>query len=167
MTIRHEIFIPAFPYSRRAVAMDPDFALAHYNLAMEYEALGRTSDALAAARDAARLSGGMAFTVASLARLQARSGERDEARRILADLMERADRGEAVNFFIAMVLDALEERDQVFDWLERAYAAREPMLAWLHIDGEPGFENVRSDARFQALLDRIGMAEQARRFRER
>jgi hypothetical protein len=92
-------------------------------------------------------------------------GEGDKARRILTELTERAGRGEAVNGFVAMVLDALGEREQVFYWLERAFAAREPHLAWCHLTAEPGFENVRSDARFQAFLDRIGMAEQGRRSR--
>ena len=148
--------------SRRALAMDPDFALAHYNLAQDYDALGQLDASIEEADLAARLSGRASFTLALLGRVRARRGERAEARAIAAELQERAGRGEVVNHHVAVVLDALDESDAALEWLERACEAREPMLAWLHVVPFGAFENLRKDARFDALLDRIGMARQMR-----
>ena len=46
------------------------------------------------------------------------------------------------------------------DSVSYSYEAREPTLAWLHVIPLSFFEKLRKDARFDALLDRIGMARQ-------
>jgi len=58
--------------SRQALAMDPDFALAHYNLAQDYDALGQLDASIEEADLAARLSGRASFTLALLGRVRAR-----------------------------------------------------------------------------------------------
>ena len=58
---------------------------------------------------------------------------------------------------IAYLYAHAEEQDQAFKWLERAYNAREPLLVFLRI--EPDWDNMRSDPRFQDLLQRIGLPE--------
>jgi tetratricopeptide (TPR) repeat protein len=50
---------------------------------------------------------------------------------------------------------AAHETELAFEWLERAYEARIPQL--LHLTGDPLFDPIRSDPRFDALLRRIGM----------
>jgi hypothetical protein len=43
--------------------------------------------------------------------------------------------------------------DQVFEWLEKAYEERDSSLVTLN--GNPIFQSIRSDPRFQALLRRM------------
>jgi hypothetical protein len=45
------------------------------------------------------------------------------------------------------------DRNQAFEWFEKVYEAREPSLLWLKV--APNCDNVRSDPRFGALLQRI------------
>jgi TolB-like protein/predicted Zn-dependent protease len=47
------------------------------------------------------------------------------------------------------------DRDRAMEWLERAYAAREPGM--LHVPANVAFETLRDDARFQDLLRRVGI----------
>jgi eukaryotic-like serine/threonine-protein kinase len=49
----------------------------------------------------------------------------------------------------------LDEKDQAFEWLEKAYQERSSKLTDLKID--PDFENLHSDPRFAKLAQRIGL----------
>jgi len=48
------------------------------------------------------------------------------------------------------------DKDRALYWLEKSYAAREVSVAYL---GLPQWDPLRSDARFQALLRRIGLPQ--------
>ena len=54
---------------------------------------------------------------------------------------------------IALVHTALGNKDRAFFWLAKGVEARDPQLIWIRV--EPQFENLRSDARFQALFQRM------------
>ena len=56
---------------------------------------------------------------------------------------------------IAKVYTALGDRDQAFEWLDQAYQQRSFGMFFLKVD--PDFDSLRSDARFKALLGRIGL----------
>jgi hypothetical protein len=49
----------------------------------------------------------------------------------------------------------LDDKNQAFEWLEKAFAERSANLTVLK--AEPMFDPLRSDARFQALLQRVGL----------
>jgi hypothetical protein len=57
-------------------------------------------------------------------------------------------------YWMALVHADLDEKDAAFDWLERAYGDRDVWLVWLK--REPRFDALRSDARFEHMLRRIG-----------
>jgi len=48
------------------------------------------------------------------------------------------------------------KNDQAFTWLEQAYVQHSNALVTLRV--EPRFDPLRSDARFQDLLRRVGLA---------
>jgi len=50
----------------------------------------------------------------------------------------------------------LDDKDQAFAWLEKAFAERSAGLTFLK--AEPMFDPIRSDPRFQDLLRRVGFA---------
>ena len=54
----------------------------------------------------------------------------------------------------ALVHAGLRDGDAVFEWLERAYAARDVHLVYLPAD--PKWEALRADTRFAALVARCG-----------
>jgi tetratricopeptide (TPR) repeat protein len=55
----------------------------------------------------------------------------------------------------AELYSLLDEKDQAFEWLEKAYRERSSKLTDLKLD--PDFDNLRSDPRFTALVRKIGL----------
>lgn len=55
-----------------------------------------------------------------------------------------------------MVHTGLGEHDEAFAWLDKAVAERAGLLAHLGVDQT--FDPLRGDARFDALLRRVGLA---------
>ena len=49
----------------------------------------------------------------------------------------------------------LGDREQAFYWLDRAYTQRDPWLVFTKV--APVYDNLRSDPRFQAFLQRLGL----------
>jgi tetratricopeptide (TPR) repeat protein len=59
--------------------------------------------------------------------------------------------------FIALYSGQIGETDQAFDWLERGYRERDPVMITLKT--LPAWDPLRSDPRFDDLLRRIGFPE--------
>jgi len=55
----------------------------------------------------------------------------------------------------ANLYSLLDEKDQAFEWLEKAYQERSSKLTDLKLD--PDYDNIRSDPRFSALVKKIGL----------
>jgi serine/threonine-protein kinase len=64
-------------------------------------------------------------------------------------------RGGGAPVSVAAAFAQAGDRDRAIEWLERGYAAHEPTM--LHVPATIAFEPLRDDARFQALLRRIGL----------
>ena len=63
-----------------------------------------------------------------------------------------------VSAYNAAVLCAgLNERDEAFRWLQKAWEDREEDLAFINVD--PRFEAFRSDPRFVEVLRSVGLAK--------
>ena len=51
----------------------------------------------------------------------------------------------------------LDEKDQAFEWLEKAYGVRDKGIRYLKVD--PTLDPLRSDPRFQVLLRKMNFPE--------
>ena len=58
------------------------------------------------------------------------------------------------SFYLAMVYAQMGDIDTAFEWLDKAYADHEVEMYWLKV--EPPFEPLRSDPRWQEMLDKVG-----------
>lgn len=74
---------------------------------------------------------------------------------IFGCLKERSKRGYILWVYIAGIYAGLEEKDQAFACLEKAYEQREQGLAVMK--REPMFDPLRPDFRFQDLLGRMNL----------
>jgi TolB-like protein/DNA-binding winged helix-turn-helix (wHTH) protein/Flp pilus assembly protein TadD len=146
----------AADYARRAVLMDSVLWIGYSELAQAYEQTGESDLAMAALTDAVRFSGGNSKSVALKGYLLAKAGRGPEAREVLRTLEAGAHERYVPPYAMALVNAGLGETDAVFDWLEKAYAARDVHLIYLPVD--PKWDRYRQDPRFAALLHRCGFS---------
>jgi tetratricopeptide (TPR) repeat protein len=101
------------------------------------------------------LSGDSPDEPASLGYAYALSGKRQEAFQIIDDLKQRSKRSYISPTLIAIVYAGLGEKEQAFEWLDKAYNGQDSNLVYLKVD--PMFDNLRSDPRYADLLRRVGL----------
>ena len=85
-------------------------------------------------------------------------GQKQEALTIRTDLERRQTQEYVSGFVIALVNVGLGERDQAISWLQKAEEERDPSLSF--VNSWPGLDPLRSDPRFQALLQRMNFPQQ-------
>ena len=156
LSIDHR-FDASVQQSRITLNLAPDFAIAHYELAQAFEQKGLHQDAIDELRKAIELSGHGGTLDSNLAYVYAVTGRTDEARKIASDLESRHDRDSAIDANIALIYVGLHDHDQAMSWLNKAYDARFNPSILLR----PAFDELRSDARFQDLVSRIGLPQLA------
>jgi tetratricopeptide (TPR) repeat protein len=75
----------------------------------------------------------------------------------LGGLKEVSKRGYVSPYNIAQIYARLGDYNQAIDWLEQAYNGRDSKLTYVKV--EPAFDGLRSDSRFQKLLQRLGLPQ--------
>ena len=139
----------------RALSMDPNLFFAHTILGWAYEQKGRADDSIASYERAVALSGGMVMPVSALGHAFARFGRTQEARTVVADLIERRKSSYVSAYDIATIHVALGDHESAFQWLDEAYKEHASFL--IHINWDPRLDELRPDPRFDGLLRRIGL----------
>ncbi len=143
--------------SRRTLEMDPNFAIARYELGQAYQQKHMYNEAIEEFKRAIQLSGDNEIFKANLAYAYAASGKREEALKMVKDLEDEQNRNSSADANIALIYVGLGDLDQAMIWLDKAYQARFNPSILLR----PAFDPIRSDARFQHLLRRIGLPQTA------
>jgi hypothetical protein len=85
--------------------------------------------------------------------LYAVTGKRSEALKLTDELKQLSARKYVPATSVALIYAGLGDKDQAFEWLERAYDQHAFQLQWITL--EPRFDDLRSDPRFQDLLRRM------------
>jgi tetratricopeptide (TPR) repeat protein len=67
------------------------------------------------------------------------------------------EKGTVSAMYVAASYAKLGEKELAFEWLEKAFAAREPWLSYLK--NERAFDNVKSDPRYMDLVRRIDLPQ--------
>jgi serine/threonine protein kinase len=138
----------------KSIDLNPHYWATFYNAGQAYQQLSRFSEAFAEFEKAREEIGDQPWLpLAQLAVTSAMSGDRVQARRTLDELQIMCRRTYVAPAQLAAVYAALGEKDQAFSHLEEAYAQHSFWMIWLKV--EPQFDTLRSDPRFQSLLQRM------------
>lgn len=148
-------FDDAIAHLQSTVQMEPRFVVAHHRLGLAYAAKGRHYEAIREFQEAENLSNGAPLTLAMLGYAYALSGNKNKAQTLLERLHKLAERCYVSAYCIAEIHASLGDRDQTFEWLEKAYTERPSFMTMLNVN--PRWDSFRSDRRFQELLLRIGL----------
>jgi len=144
----------AIAHCKRLLEVDPNFFPALRYLGLAYEQKGMHKEAIAEFTKGVKLSASP-LMISLLGHAYAVSGNKPEARRILAELDKQKQRYVSP-YTVATIYAGLGDKDQAFKWLEKAFEERDIWLMNLGVD--PQFTPLRSDRRFSDLLTRIGLA---------
>jgi DNA-binding winged helix-turn-helix (wHTH) protein len=146
-------FDAAIEWSESNLDLHPSSQIGRVHYAEALEFAGRTGEAQTQYEMAIARSEADATTRALHARFLAKIGRRDEALRILEEL-ERARENEYVDAFqVALLLDALDRREEAFGELERAFDEKSYTLLFLNVDAKA--DPLRADPRFRQLANRV------------
>ena len=140
---------------RKAIELDPSFFLP-WSLSSVIDCYeGKFPDAVAAAGEGVRLSGGLPMAHAYAGYALAMAGRRDDARAAL-DQIESLSRQRYVPAIArAWCCLGLSDYERTLKWLEVGYQQRDSHLP--HVRLMQAFRPLQPDLRFQDLLGRLGL----------
>jgi tetratricopeptide (TPR) repeat protein len=141
--------------AQRALAIAPNFGLAHHlvgGLLLHHHQYAGAIDAL---ERATSLSGASTFDLGYQAWGLGYAGDRIKACRILENLVAAAQREYVAPLSIAHCHLGLGDVDEALTWVERAYVPG--MSQWPYYLAAPLYEPLFRYKRFQSVLERIGL----------
>jgi TolB-like protein/Flp pilus assembly protein TadD len=141
---------------RRTLELDPGFGETHWFLGLAYEQQRNYKQAATELERAVELSGRRVMMLSALGHLMAVSGDRHGALKILAELNALSAKRYVPSYEKAMVYIGLGANDQGLAELGEAY--KEDSYWMLNLQNDPRLDPLRSDARFQDLIRRVGIA---------
>jgi serine/threonine-protein kinase len=138
----------------KVLEVDPNFPGAHLDLAAAYAKQQKFSDAIGELQKARQILGpNNPYGLGLSGYVYARSGNKEEAQKILNRLISFSTQGLRLSTETALVYAALNDKDKAFEWLEKGIDEQNTGIGYLNI--LPVWEPLRTDHRFAALLKRI------------
>ena len=145
----------------KTVEMDKNFVRSHRYLANAYQEKGMFAEAITELQTAATLSGEnpekATKRAEDLRAALAAAGANGYWEKQLQFMLEDAGSQNISAYGVASLYARLKKNEDVFKWLEKAYAQRDPYLVYLKID--PPFDSIRSDQRIMDLMRRISLIQ--------
>jgi TolB-like protein/DNA-binding winged helix-turn-helix (wHTH) protein/Tfp pilus assembly protein PilF len=140
---------------RNVIAMDPNHYQAYWVLGHTYGASGRFAEAVAAAEKAVALSDRVPGALGILGLVYGLAGRKDDATKVLNELLELNKKRYVTPAALVNVYLGLGDKEQTFFWLEKAFEERSYYITYLNVF--PIVDPLRSDPRFDRLLQRVGL----------
>lgn len=143
----------AVTHLRKTLQLDSNFPRAHVWLGQCYEVKRNYPAAIDEFQKAKIFSNNSPYVLAALGHAYARAGRKEDALQILNELTDLSKRRYVSPYDIALVYAGLEDKDETFSWLEKAYKERATWLILLNVDQL--WDPMRNDGRFKDLLHRM------------
>jgi TolB-like protein/cytochrome c-type biogenesis protein CcmH/NrfG len=138
-----------------SIKVYPDFVLPYYWLGYAYREKKMYPEAIATFTRARQIGGDRPFLVMAYGHAQAVAGNAAEARKSLRLLEDLQKTKYVPDLYLAAIHVGLGEKDEAFRLLNGAYQQRVDRLIYLRV--ETMADPLRSDPRFQELLNKIGL----------
>jgi serine/threonine-protein kinase len=146
----------AMEQAQLTLSLDPRYATAHRILGWIHEETGDYEAAIECHRRASELTDRQPNFRGQLGRAFALAGRRADALAIIDELRQLSATTYVSSLDISITHTALGERQPALDWLDRAFEERADHLPYIKVN--PRLDPLRSEPRFQSLLDRMGLS---------
>jgi TolB-like protein/DNA-binding winged helix-turn-helix (wHTH) protein len=150
---------------QHTIAMDPTFPLAHEYFSSLLKMMGRFEEGIKEHEKSEVLSGASPEDAAAEATIMRQAfkegGEKalwEKNIELLLPTLKQPDGELSEPGLVASVYALAGDKDNAFEWLDKAYAERDGEDITL-LKCDPTFQNLRSDPRFADLLRRMGLPE--------
>lgn len=140
---------------KKLLDLEPSFWAGHNTLTIAYIKQQRYDEALAEAQKVVELTKRGNNSLAILAHVYGRMGKRAQAESVIKELQAKYAKQEADARDLAVAYAGLDQKDQVFAWLEKSYQQHSQAMAVLRT--EALLDPVKSDPRWNELLKRVGV----------
>ena len=140
---------------RATLAVSPKFPLAHLWLGRAYQQKKMYSEAIDEFNKTDDALPGWVVTRAGIGNAYGEWGHQAEAKQILARLDQMSHSKYVTPYGVALVYAGMNDKNQAFAWLNKAYDGRNHWLVWLNRD--PRWDRLRADPRFADLKKRVGL----------
>jgi eukaryotic-like serine/threonine-protein kinase len=141
---------------KRILVRNPNFEYAHLALGRAYGSSGKYSEAIVETRTALELNKGSS-TKGYLGLWLARSGNRDEAVKLVSELKQEASRGYVQGYTFALIYIGLGDKEEALNWLEKHMLSRAETANTYSV--APELDDLRSEPRFKEMLKRMNLPE--------
>jgi TolB-like protein/Tfp pilus assembly protein PilF len=135
----------------------PQFGAAHLWLGRAYQEKKMYSEAVNEYEHTLNVINNWPVALAAIGYVYGVSAKKAEAQRILDTLGSLSARIFVTSYGVALIHAAMDEKDQTFLWLNKAFDERSNWLVWLKTD--PRWNIIRSDKRFAELVNKVGLPE--------
>jgi TolB-like protein/DNA-binding winged helix-turn-helix (wHTH) protein/Tfp pilus assembly protein PilF len=139
----------------QSLVLDPNFSMGHWCLGQVYLAKRQYAEATSEMKRANEL-GTTPLIVCDLGCIYAASGKKTEARAILHSLESKSQFNYVSPYLIASIYSQLGEKDEAFNWLEKAFDRRDGIS---YMVADPMMDPLRSDPRFADLIQRLHLPQ--------
>lgn len=136
-------------YLRKCLEINPQFPMAHLCIGLDYLEKGRLDSALANMMKESEPT----WQMQGLAIVYYALGRKEKANHVLAEYIRRFQESGA--FQIAEIYAFRNEKDEAFQWLNRAYDQRDGGLT--QMVGDPLLRNIVRDPRYAALAKKMNL----------
>ena len=141
--------------NQAALSIDPHYAVAIIQIGRAYEQMGMYPQAQQAYQSILAFAPHDPALLGLLGHLYAVSGQKAAARGIISQLQQISAERYVPSLYVAMIYTGLGDKDEAFAWLDKAFAERCEYLVYLPT--EPMADPLRTDSKFPALLERLGL----------
>lgn len=138
---------------QKTIEMDENFYYAHTYLGRAYLAKNSFQQAVLELQKAQTL-GDDPRILMLFARTYTAWNKKEEALNYLDKLTKMSEQRYVSPYYFALVYAGFNQNDEAFKWLEKALQEHEGRMSMIKVD--PLLDNLRSDARFQDLVKRVG-----------
>jgi DNA-binding winged helix-turn-helix (wHTH) protein len=142
---------------RRAIELAPTQPRGHFQLGITFIDVNRVNDAISELETAVKLSYARnPRFCAYVGYAYAFTGRRSDARQVLSELEARARHEYVSSFGLALIHDALGEKEEALTALQRASEDR--AVEFIQMTQYPPFKTVATDPRYDRLMRRVGLS---------
>jgi TolB-like protein/Tfp pilus assembly protein PilF len=144
---------------KRVLELDPNFFPARYFFGEAYSGKRLYAQAVSEHQKACDISGNVSMMSAAIACNYVAAGHRQEARKILEELLRHVKQTYVSPYALAKIYASLGDKELALAMLEKAFEQRSFELVYLR--DEPQFDGLHEDPRFKQMLAQRGFPSPA------